>query len=152
MPVYKVTGGTITCREKLTVGARKVLQSAMFASSSVFLGSQQDALAGGIELKDGTIATSDSLKTVSDLTKLPSDFFSSERLETMLNLQKASIIAFLESWSFKQPLPTMDTIEDMDADLFDEISEIVSPLVGKAFQSSNFSKGELADLKAEPTS
>ncbi len=147
MSIHQVTGGTIELKDKLTVGARQLLQLAMFESAKYVVGAQQLSIQNEILLKNGTVASVDEIQNVNDLSKLPDDFFKPEMMVAFTDLQKATIIAFLKSWSFPEPIPTMATIDDMDADLFDEISTIVSPKINTVFQ--NINKDEITDLKAQ---
>jgi hypothetical protein len=51
-----------------------------------------------------------------------------EEAETFQQMQAANIVAFVADWSFKEPVPTMDTVWDMDEDRYDFIAKVTSDL------------------------
>ena len=54
---------------------------------------------------------------------------------SMLDLRRATVVATLESWSLDRPLPTMDDIGDLPADLHDALVDAVG---GMALSGENF--------------
>lgn len=47
----------------------------------------------------------------------------------MLDLQDAGIVAFLENWSLKRPLPTIEDVQDLPRDLYTVLSDAAKPLI-----------------------
>ena len=45
-----------------------------------------------------------------------------EQIDTVIRLQEATVVAFLAAWSLPDPLPTIATVGDMNADLYDTLS------------------------------
>ena len=43
----------------------------------------------------------------------------------MLELRQATVVAMLQSWTLDRPLPTMDTIGDLEGDLYDSLDEAI---------------------------
>lgn len=48
---------------------------------------------------------------------------SEPEMDAFMRLGEATIVAFLASWSLPDPLPTLDTVGDMRAELFDALGE-----------------------------
>jgi hypothetical protein len=57
---------------------------------------------------------------------------------SLFELQNATIIAALESWSLPDPIPNMDTIGDLDQDVFDALSEATASLAGEVVADTSF--------------
>ena len=51
----------------------------------------------------------------------------------LLEMRDAVIVALLESWTLRDPLPTMETLGDLPPDLYDALSEGAEPLTEAAY-------------------
>ncbi len=69
-------------------------------------------------------------------------------LDAVHRYQNAGIVAFVKSWSLPQPVPTMDTVEDLDVDVYDALAAAVSPLAARAIVGEKFG----ADGASDPDS
>lgn len=110
-----IPGGTAVLREKLTVRQRRPLIAASVTMSSDLQRRIQDAP----EDANGDVAMSDA-----NLTEAEADL--------MLRMQELTVVAFLESWSLLDeagepvPIPTMETLGDIDSEVFDVLSVAVA--------------------------
>ncbi len=50
-----------------------------------------------------------------------------EQYDTVLRLGEVSIVAVLAAWSLPDPLPTVDTVGDLPATLYDALSQATAP-------------------------
>jgi len=57
---------------------------------------------------------------------------SRQEAAAILDLQDAAIVAFLESWTLPRPLPTMDTVGDLERDLYRALAEATRGLGASA--------------------
>ena len=108
----QVPGGTAVLRDKLTVRQRRPL---VLASSSV-----------SANLRQQIADASDDGQAEANLE------VSEAEVEQMLRMQEAAVVVFLESWDLTDaagqplPLPTVETVGDYDAELFDVLSDAVA--------------------------
>jgi hypothetical protein len=49
-----------------------------------------------------------------------------QEANALRELREATAVACLKSWTLPQPLPTMDTVRDLPADLYEAILEVAS--------------------------
>lgn len=61
-------------------------------------------------------------------TPLESIGLTEEQTDAVLRLQEATVVAFLAGWSRPDPLPTIATVGDLPASLFDELAVLTAPL------------------------
>jgi hypothetical protein len=59
-------------------------------------------------------------------------------VELFQRFQYACIVALVESWTLPDPLPTMETIQDMDAEVYDVLADAVAPLAMKLIAGVEF--------------
>lgn len=113
MKTVDIPGGTATLREKddIKVRQRQLVESRAVAAASALEKLPEDR----DELEGFDI-------TQSGLTGAEAD--------ALFDLQSATIVAAIASWSLPGPIPTMDTIGDLDGDLYDELG-VVTSSVGK---------------------
>jgi hypothetical protein len=113
MRTVDIPGGTAQLREKqdIKVRQRQLIESRAVAASSALE-----------KLPD----TMDELEAF-DLSK---SGMSAAEADSLFALQSATIVAALASWSLPDPLPTIDTIDDMDQELYDALGEVTTS-VGK---------------------
>lgn len=121
-------------REKPTVAGRELLQEAGFEMFHHLMTRMPD-------IEEATLAD---LKTV-DIKQLDGRFVGASH-----RLQRAAIVALLRSWSLPAPLPTMDTIGDMELDVYDALAVATAPLVQVAMFGENFGPSGATD-PASPT-
>lgn len=50
-----------------------------------------------------------------------------EQADAMIRLQEATIVAFIAGWSRPEPVPTLATIGDLSAGLYDELAALTAP-------------------------
>jgi hypothetical protein len=56
----------------------------------------------------------------------------------LLELRQATMVACLKEWSLNLPLPTMDTIGDLDADLYDALDEAIGGVSSAIAAATDF--------------
>jgi hypothetical protein len=69
-------------------------------------------------------------------TALASLGLTEEQMDAMLRIQEASIVAFVAAWSRPEPVPTIATIGDITAELFDALGEATAKLGADVASSS----------------
>lgn len=144
-----IPGGQATLRETkdLRVKHRRLLEVAAMAAAPVY-----GRLPADLPTDPDELAKVNILELGVDLT--PGE------ITRLMELQDATIVALLESWTLADPLPTMDTLGDMDPEVYDALAEAtkadgariaqendisVSPDPKVATSSSSSSDGPLND-------
>jgi hypothetical protein len=133
--IVAIPGGEATLRDTLTIKERRTLRA--IATSAMELAQKAGA--------NEALNTADA------------DFM----LATQDRLADATLLAFLVSWTLDKPLPTADTIGEMDGNVYDAISKAIedhggafgidtSPTVDKS-SPTNGSLGSGTSSKGEPT-
>lgn len=116
-------GGWIELRDpaEMTMRHKKVIRSAGLAALAA-LKKAENKLP-----KDLPTDPKERLAIVSklDMAELGLNFDEAETFQTM---QAANIVAYLGAWSFKEPVPTMDTVWDMDEERYDFIANATAEL------------------------
>jgi len=130
--IHQVPGGTVNIRDKVTVYGRELLQEAGFGLLNL--------------LKD--LPSDMDVKKISDIRDVPAELLSPELIRSFNQLNRAGIVAYVSAWSFSVPTPTMDTIGDMDTDLYDSVAKIVAPMVLRGMFGEDFSMAGATDPKA----
>ena len=107
-----IPGGMARIREpqELKLRQRRMVEHAAIAAAHV-IG----------KLPDGA----DETTKISDIPAL-----SLADAEAITNLQDATIIAVLESWTLPEPLPTMETLGDLDVATYDALAAAAKDLNG----------------------
>lgn len=110
MSVITIPGGTATLRDKLVSERHfRLLEAAFMAASSAMVKVQAGNVDEGATEEERTAAMNAVPLTMAEAT-------------SMLDLQDASIVAFLEHWSLKRPLPTISDVSDLDRDLYQALA------------------------------
>lgn len=125
MRTVDIPGGTASLREKddVKVRQRQLVESRMVAAASAL-----EKLPGEMsELETYDI-------TKSNLTAAEAD--------SLFDLQSATIVAALASWSLPAPLPTMDTVGDLDQELYDALSTATAGLAKDVATPEIFEPGD----------
>jgi hypothetical protein len=145
MSVIQIPGGTATLRDKLVSERHyRVIEAAQTSASGAML-KVRDVLVAAAAERAG-IADPEHMspedeksvqKVIDDLTPEETGritapvHFTLDESEAMLALRDASIVAFLEHWSLKRPLPTLATVQDLDRDLYQALADATQGLVVK---------------------
>lgn len=117
-----VPGGMVELRDKPTVGGRELIQETLFDMIATLRRKMPDV----------------EVERLSDLQDLPLEKIDGEFIRSSNQLQRAGVVAFVKSWSFRDPLPTMANVGDMDPDVYDALAKITSPMIASAVQGLNF--------------
>lgn len=125
MKTVNIPGGTAALREKpdIKVRHRQLVEAAYIPATAVM-----EKLPGDLEdLEAFDLSTSK---------------ISLTEAQSLFDLQSATIVAALSSWSRPEPIPTMDTIGDLDQDVYDALSEATSSLGQEIVAPENFEPGD----------
>ena len=164
MSVVPIPGGTATLREELVSERHnRILEAAYMAASAALAKSRGPYLAWagtlmGVAPEEMTpVQLQEAQKIIDDLSdEAKQDLgiavnLTQEEAADMLGLQDAAIVAFLENWSLKKPLPTVATVQDLDRDLYRALADATRPLIAKTVVGhEDFSEQPLGD-GANPT-
>ncbi len=136
MKTVDIPGGTAVLREKqdIKVRQRQLVEAAYIPASAAMA-----KLPGNIEeLKDFDLSKSDI--TISEA-------------QTLFDLQSATIVAALASWTLDAPLPTMETVGDLDQDVYDELGAATASLGNEIVAPESFEPTDprSPEFKATPT-
>jgi hypothetical protein len=103
-----------------------------------------------IKVRDRRLVESSAVAASSALSKLPSDKAELEELElsqmnlsrpeanALFELQDATIVASLVSWTLPEPIPDLDTIGDMDPEVYDKLAEATRTIGASIATKVNF--------------
>jgi hypothetical protein len=118
MLIVEIPGGEAIFREELkTERQHRIIQRGMLVGGGAIAKLAQSAAADGqTEVNLAEIA-------VVDLTEAEAD--------GIFYLQDMVILAFLERWTLDRDLPTAETIQDLEHDLYQALQEGAAPLVEK---------------------
>lgn len=114
--IVKLPGGaTATLRDpaSLKVRQRRIIEVAGLSAANIISRIPQESAGGSPDEIEGAIGSL-------ELSRADST--------ALMDLQDATIVAFLESWTLPQPLPTMDTVGDMDLDVYDALAQATKEL------------------------
>lgn len=120
-----IPGGSATLREKddVKVRQRQLVESRLVAAASAL-----EKLPGDL----GELESFDISK--SNLTAAETD--------SLFDLQSATIVAAVASWSLSDPIPTMDTVGDLDGELYDALSNATAGLAKDVATPESFEPGD----------
>ena len=106
MRTITIPGGTALLREReeIKVRHRRLIEAASVAAASAVSKLPQD-------------------NTNLDMVQIASLDLTAAEANSLFALQDATIIATLESWTLPDPIPTLDTIGDLDPGLYDAVAE-----------------------------
>lgn len=122
MKVVDIPGGKATLREKADMRKRhqRIVEAAAIAAAPAL--AQIERIGGGEAIG----------KRVSELQ------LSASEATTVFDLQDATIIAVLDSWTLPEPLPTLDTLGDLTTELYDALAVATSELGAEVINGGNF--------------
>jgi hypothetical protein len=124
MALIKIPGGTATLRDKLVAERHfRILEAAYISAGPALQKLQQDT-------PTEETGQSEEERVANMLSK--GEHLTMSESMSLLELQDAAIIAFLERWSLSQPLPTLDTVGDIDRETYKVLSEATKGLVVSA--------------------
>lgn len=124
MPIIPIPGGTATLRDKLVSERHyRILEAAYIAAAPAL---KKVAERASEEPTEQTDFEEDS----SELGANSIEGMDHKETMMLLDLQDAAIVAFLESWTLPQPLPTLETVGDLERGLFKALAAAAQPLVG----------------------
>lgn len=116
-------GGTATLRDALVSERQhRVLESAFTAASSAMT----KLASSGI---DPDQSQEEQMERASAVP------LSRDEAEALLAVQDAAIVAFVERWSLKQPLPTMDDVEDLPRETYRALADATMVLARTAMNT-----------------
>ncbi len=120
MAVVQIPGGTATLRDKLVSERHfRILEAAYMSAGSALQKVSQDATGADSNASDEERAV-DMLLNGEHLT--------AAEAMSLLELQDAAIVAFLERWSLDRPLPTVATVGDLDRETYRALSDATKEL------------------------
>lgn len=137
MSVIKIPNGTATIRDKLVSERHYRILEVVYMSAQPVIAKLQYALSlfamNKLGFEEGATLTKKQVNSLNATTLALTDDERTEALSkvsftpaesmTMYEIQDATIVAFLEHWSRKDPLPTLDTIQNIDRDTYKVLSE-----------------------------
>ena len=115
----EIPGGTAMIRDlsDMSVRQRRMVQASFMTTGHIYTRIPQEALEAASKPGQKSV---DAQKKISwMLASLP---LTQSEAESLLSLQDASIVAFLESWTLEQKLPTLDNVQDLKPELYDALA------------------------------
>lgn len=113
MPTVQLPGGHVAeVRDKVTIRGRQIVQE---ESAEVMRLAKE-------RWPDLDLGTLDPVKALEG---------GREMVRAFNRLNGAVVVALLKSWSLPDPLPTMDDVGDVDADVYDALAVAVASRVGE---------------------
>ena len=95
-----IPGGTATLKDTLTIRERREIQHIALAAMS--LANQLSGTSVALNPTDAALL-----------------------MDTQDKMADATLIAYIVSWTLDKPLPTLDTIDEMDGDVYDAITAAI---------------------------
>lgn len=146
MKTVGISGGTATFREQSELRGRdrRLIQAAVVAATPALAMLPPEAQAPAPGESDAAfIARREAALATVRLTRAEAD--------TLLDAKEAVAVAMLASWTRPEPLPTMDTIGDLPADLYDQLVDAMGGVPASAF-GTNFEPEAGPDGQIDPQS
>ena len=109
--LVEIPGGQATLREKLSVGQRRRIERARWGAMALL--SDVDIPADALREGPDQVAAATQIK----ITKQGA----LDLEEARADVDNVRLLVHLESWTLASPLPTAETIEDMDEDVFNAL-------------------------------
>jgi len=122
-----IPGGTATLRDTLTIRERRAIQR--IALDAMGLANQLTSDSVALQPKDAEL-----LMTTQD------------------KMADATLVAYLQAWSLDKPLPTLDTIDEMDGDVYDAITAAIEKKGGVAGVDTSPNKNKESPTSDSPVS
>lgn len=134
MNTVDIPGGTATFRDKedLRGRDRNLIKAASMAASNALQKMPEEVQVGKLEgeSEDEAAERLAPLAAAADLTWQES--------LALLELRQATVIAMLASWTLNKPLPTMDTMGDLAADLYDALEAAIGGVTNAVASAVDF--------------
>lgn len=132
MATVQLPGGhTAELREKPTVGGRDLLRS---------------------EGAEVIRLLNERWPGLEDVDKIPPLEFGRDLTVAFQRLNKAAVVALVKSWTLPTPKPTVETLDEMEEEVYDALAQAVAPLALKAMTGEDFSPTKDADSPTLPSS
>ena len=148
--IVEIPGGEATLRDKI-VSERHHRQLERAGMKVAPVLKKLQPVVGEIENQAGTTDTALAIAALSDDMPTLND----AELDLLYELQDTIIILFLESWTLPKPIPTLETIQDLDRETYTALSEATKTLGAEVMtQTPDFSPTPdktTPDGKANPT-
>lgn len=120
MKLIEIPGGMAEIRDRLTSERqRRPLKAAWIAAQGAYT-----------KLRDRGITddmSDDEAERVAERTTL-----TLAESSALLEVQDASIVAFLQSWTLPRPLPTIENVQDLEPDLYEALANATKDLAASA--------------------
>ena len=135
MMIVEIPGGEATLRDKI-VSERHHRQLERAGMKVAPVLKKLQPVVGEIENQSGTTDTALAIAALSDDMPTLND----AELDLLYELQDTIIILFLESWTLPKPIPTLETIQDLDRETYTALSEATKTLGAEVMtQTPDFS-------------
>ena len=130
----EIPGGwaTIRSRDELRGRDRNLIKAAAMAAAPA-IAKMPDSVTGGAV--EGETEEQAQARVAAEVGELSLTWQESMAL---LELRQATVCAVLQSWTLPLPLPTMDTIGDLDADLYDALDTAIGGVTTAITAAENF--------------
>ena len=125
--IIDIPGGTATLKDTLTIRERRAIQHIALGAMSL-----------ANQLTGDSVALN------------PTD--AGLLMDTQDQMTDATLIAYLVSWTLDKPLPTLDTIDEMDGDVYDAITDAIEKKGGVAGVDTSPSKDKQSPMQGSPFS
>jgi hypothetical protein len=157
MKTVDVLGATAVFREADDLRARDVdlIEAASLAAASALAKLPTAAIAGGAEAPEGeteeqkAAREAESARLIGEaMAQTP---FSLAEALALAQLRRATIVATLESWTLREPLPTMDTIGDLPRKTIEALDQAIGGM-GSAINRPDFQNMTDPESPTSPSS
>jgi hypothetical protein len=134
-------GGWAEVREQqdLRVMHRRAIQAALGAATVAI----SKIPASMVDVPDDPEERAAALEKI-DMSEIPS--LSMDEMLSISRVQEVAVVMFLVAWSLPEPLPTLDTVGDMNIDVFDAIAKVTQKSANALINGIDFAPTP----KAEP--
>lgn len=143
MQVVEIPGGTASLRERheLRMRQRRLIEAAGIVALPALRKLPE-------EVKEGKKDAATIAAAQVELTR--------EEIQSLFDLQNATIVATLASWTLDLEVPTIDTVEDLNPELYEALSNATKKLGREVAQKTNFQAsdpkgGEFTDSPTPPS-
>lgn len=131
--IVEIPGGEATLRDKIVSERHhRQLERAGMKVSAVLRKIQ--ALTGEDLEENSSDMEGNAAKAIAALNDAPP--LNDDELDLLYELQDTIIIIFLQSWTLPDPLPTLETIQDLDRETYMALSEATKTLGAEAVSST----------------
>lgn len=130
MKEIEIPGGKAIIRDKLVSERQYRILKAAYMGAMGVLRKIQDAR----QELDETGLTPEEIEAQAE-AQVESLHLSASENMTLMELQDAAIVAFLHAWTLNRQLPNLDTVGDLDLDLYKALADATSPLANEALSA-----------------